>query len=290
MDKLLHDQAMDCLEFLYPTARAAVEDHLSNASRTEAIEAVLIFERYGIAGPSLQEGPTPELTAAMVMGKSPRDLSGGLLTNREAHSWMHQSKHDTARKWLWELISKEHPEVSNVSVPESNAVITWVRGVLNTPVRKAALLKERTTAFGGYEIDGSLLNRLDELQVCDLSSSVTQTLEAAVNRAIKEEWQGDDHLIDPLKGFSHPNVTEITEFPILFMEGSSMRHCVAQYAQKIVDGEGRIFSVRTETSRSTAWVSPRGKLLSHMAFANSAPNDECKALLNDAIKQMQPLL
>jgi hypothetical protein len=131
--------------------------------------------------------------------------------------------------------------------------------------------------FGVDRISGSVLDRLDEIRPCDLCSSPVDTLENAANRAFEEMWSGPDELLpeQPWEEELPEGVEHIRSFRRLFIEGQEMRHCVASYADQIVQKRCNIFSIQTKDGgRSTVSV-VNGRVSQHKAQCNKQPPESC---------------
>lgn len=276
----VHAAAAAILARLSPRSRLIAEYERASPDRREAIDDALVYRAHAIAGPRLEGRPTYDVAAALILGAQPRDLAPGL-TRQEAAQWVHQTDHETPLAWLWAQARARSGELPERG-PNSIAVIRWVEGVMADPQRRAAALRERTTRADGEEVVGSCLDRLDELRAEDLHESVTETLDAATERAIKEQWDGPDEL-RPHEAWHDqlpPGVQVILSFRALYDEGREMRHCVAVYAENVARGACTIVSVKADDgTRSTAEIVD-GKVVQHKGPRNTAPSPACIALLN----------
>lgn len=264
---------------------ASVARDMSNAPslQQQAMAQAVLFLHRGIAGPALKNGPTPTVTAQVILGVHPRTLAPEL-TRKEASAWVAQSKHSTASSWLWSQVVAEHPEeLKDTSRPDDTQVIRWVQEIMRDPPRRASATRSRV-AFGG-DIEGSVLERLDEILPSDLKRSPTDTLLAADNRIAKEEWDGPDELIkdEPWMSTLPEGSRVIRTFKALRQEGIVMRHCVASYADKVHSKESLIFSLMSTDSRSTLEI--RGnQIREHKGPRNEAPSEACVKLAQKVLR------
>ncbi len=233
-----------------------------------------MFLRHGVAGHYLPPAPTPEVAAWIVLGKRPRDLAPGL-TTKEAVEWVRQTRHSNPSAWFWAQCQSRHEELSGVGEPETITVARWVDSWMSCPAKKASALASRDGAFGD-NVCGSVLDRLDEIQDCDLCKSPWGAVDNASARAAKNMWDGPDELIKrELWMDKLPDGCEIIRtFSRLYKEGSEMRHCVASYGRDIASGSCLIFSIYVDGKRSTAEYR-HGKLGQHKGPRNTVPDEAC---------------
>lgn len=266
---------------------------ISNAPqhRKQALAQVADYYRYNIVGPELQWGPSADVCAAIQLGARPVELAPQL-TKKEAALWAYQTEHKSPADWLWAHLCEMYPDLAK-SHSRHVEVMRWAARMMSSKTKKAAMYKPRVM-FGedlengdDYEEDGyedgretqnaaSVLQRLDEIRPNDLSESPSETLQKAINRQMKEKWDGPDELrpweewMDRLpKG-----CRVLRTWPELFKEGLQMRHCVASYAEKIHDKTSVIVSIVVQGGRSTAEYR-NGRLVQHQSFARSEPPATC---------------
>ena len=248
-------------------------------ARERVRDAVAVIV-WGIVGPNCQGGPDPESMARLMLGDSPYDIAGRVLTRKEAHEWIQQDEHATPSGWLWARVRAENPEIPNTEI-RSLSVIRWVASVMQSPERKAAALRHREGVIAGHAVGGRPIDRLDEIQPCDLRKSVTGTIEAAAERLAREQWDGPDVLCEPKPWEARlpDGVRCLRTFVDLMTEGQEMSHCVAVYAESVHRLECSILSIQTGKGRSTAELRG-GRIVQHVGPRNSAPHPSCVALLN----------
>jgi len=254
--------------------------------RIDAIEQAESYYRDSLVGPALQKAPTPEIAARLIFGEKPSDIAPGL-TKKEAAAWVLQNVHETPEEWLWRQAVEQFPELS-ISHSKSIPVIRWAMRMLKSPKRKHAMSRPRVL-FGERQTDAaSVLARLDEISLQDLSDSPRETLQRALTRRMKEEWDGPEELLKhaPWMDDLPDGVTVIRTWQELYLEGLEMRHCVADYAEDIYSGQAVIISLRTEDSRSTAEYNS-GKLVQHQGLARSIPHHSCVALAQKVERCLQ---
>ena len=257
----------------------------ADAPHRRLIEQALFYLKHHIAGEALQEGPTPTATARWILGASLRDLGEGL-TRREASLWLRQSEHSTPQKWLWGFLVEEHSELREVARPLSLPVLRWVQECMGDPKRKATALRDRRGMLGEAHVGGRVIDRMDEILVCDLHRSPVRTLEAAQQRLVDQEWGGDSQLIPKMKWHTQlpAGVTILANYGNLRREGVEMNHCAASYAQEIADRRCLMFALKEGGERSTAELRD-GTFRQHVGFGNSSPPASCVELLKLVVKE-----
>ena len=249
-----------------------IED--SEGQRKEALTQVRDFYLENVAGPHLQFGPTPQVCAEIQLGKKPSEIAPQL-TRKEAAAWAYQTKYETPEEWLWAQIVEEYPKLSQ-SHTSNIEVMRWCQRMLASDSRREAMFANRVV-FGEVEADASsIAQRLDEIAPQDLTDSPAETLQNAVNRNMREMWDGPDELLphEPWMDRLPKGCRVIRTWPELFREGSEMRHCVAQYAESVADRSSVIVSIVTEHGRSTAEFK-RGRLVQHQGLARSEVHESC---------------
>jgi len=248
-------------------------------------EAILQAKSYyidSLVGPELQWGPSGEVCARIILGEKPKDIAPEL-TKKEASDWAYQNEYEAPEEWLWASIAAKYPDL-RASRTHSIEVMRWCERMMKSPSRSKAMVAKRCI-FGEADEDqqgyrqqeaSSVAQRLDEIEPQDLTDSPRETLQNAVNRQMREEWDGPDELrrhepwMDELPSGCHV----IRTWPDLFREGQEMRHCVSSYADKVANCTCVIVSIRAGAYRSTAEYRD-GKLVQHQSFARSNPHPSC---------------
>ena len=255
--------------------------------RQKTMAQAIVFQRKHLAGPEVMKGPTPELTAKLILGARLADLNLGL-TKAEGGQFITQNKHDTPIKWLWDQVSQKHQELDGLRVPNSMDVVRWVNKMMSSPPRKQAMLRDRQSVFGGYRIEGRVIDRIDEIKSVDLCGSPWRTIENAVVRAIEEEWSGEDELVKPEPWYKvlPEGVRVLNHYSLLRQEGMDMSHCVASYAEQVHRGDCVILSVKVGDERSTAEIK-EGRCVQHVGIRNGSPPAACVKVV-DALVDASP--
>lgn len=269
----------------HPWAKAyrKARDGGSEAGMSRIAEGVHFF-RCGIAGPMVR-GPTSEIGAKLLLGIHPKDIVPSLDSD-EACRFCAQEEHATPEEWYWTQMLGEYEylqQSEQVATPRSIAVMKWLRRMLDSPRRRKALIQNRVTYFGEQETEGSILARLDEFIEEDLRDSVSGTLVASVERQVKERWDGPNELIPEPEWEKHlpAGVTLLRHATQLFLEGSEMRHCAANYCKDVAGGKFFMFSIKVgDKDRATLQTSKEGKVLQITSFANKSPSTQTRAVAN----------
>lgn len=261
----------------------------SNTDRARALGQVKDYYKHRIVGPDLQWGPTPEVCAQIQLGAKPVELADGL-TRKEAALWAYQTKHKTPQSWLWENVCEQFPQLRK-SNTQHIEVMRWACRMLSSKNKREAMERKRAV-FGedgnGERDEGqprdlaSVLQRLDEIQPKDLTNSPGETLQRAVNRQMRNQWDGPDELreFEDWMDTLPPGCKVLRMWPDLFRESLEMRHCVSSYADKIARRGCVIISITAKDGRSTAEYVD-GKLVQHQSFAREWPSEECVQLAKE---------
>lgn len=276
--EIIREEAARLRAALPADGRLARSYERAKRARRDAIDDALIFIAHRIAGPTLDSYPTVEVGARYVLGASLAELAPEL-TRREAAAWMRQTEHVTPAAWLVAQVAARHDVALADSTPV--AVARWVDGVMESTDRRAAIMRRRTARLGEVEVEGRLIDRIDELLPGDLCPSVQDTFAAATQRLARAAWDGPDELIDeePWHRRLPAGVTVLRTATDLWEEGAECRHCVGVYAQRVYDRECIIVRViAPDGTRSTAEVID-GRVTQHRAPANREPSPACRALV-----------
>lgn len=269
----------------HPDTPPAVAWHYASADRRRALADAIVYHTHSIAGPHLSGYPTVDVGARIVLGEHPHDIAP-MLSRREACEWVRQSVHATPIDWLWSCVAAAHPLLAGSSAPRTIAVVRWVDDVCRDPARRDALLRTREAHMGEQVVEGRVVDRLDELRDEDLRRSVEDTIAAATQRIVKEQWSGPDELVPPQPWHDTlpPGVTIITTFSRLFAEGAEMRHCAAAYARDVADRRCIIASVIGDDGRRSTVEVREGKVIQHRGARNEAPPPSCVRRLAEVLR------
>lgn len=266
---------------LRPKAGRLAEDYeRASPDRRDAIDDALVLLTHSVAGPYVQDGPSPEIKARLILGATLRELAP-MLNASEAARWIEQSDYESPLDWLWSLVKERHTALKEASQPSTVAVVRWIDGVMNDPERRAAAMRTRQGRIGEENVEGTVLDRLDEILPEDLHSSPMRTIEAAGERLAAQQWTGPDELTEekPWHAMLPPEVTVLRRFSDLLTEGRECRHCVAAYAHRVRSGECVIVRVlANDGTRSTAEII-RGKVHQHRGPRNGQPSPACEAIV-----------
>jgi hypothetical protein len=204
------------------------------------------------------------------------------LTAAEAHAWLSESPDVAPLAWATRhLLRGQH-------VVRSWTVLGWLRRVLATPAERAALQRDRTVRGpGGQTARVRLVDRIDEIQDCDLARGARTGVVAAFEAAA-ERWGSaylarlaTDHRVlrDPPPWRLGARVRVLITAADLVREGADMHHCVGGYAHAVSTGQSVILSIRCRAHRSTVEVSRDGCIRQHKGAGNVPPDSVCVAIL-----------
>lgn len=278
------------IESLPPSNKIRAFWEAAPEDRRPALTDAVAFKLWQISGPYLHRYPTSEIGARLILGEKPAALFPQL-TKREAAAFCGQSEHSEVSSWFWKEIVRLHADVEDiksVTPPDSVAVMRWVHDVLNDEERKDSFIRRHDPRrfpqfIAGHRAGIRVVDRLDEIKSVDLKRSPRKTLEAAILRAIDEEWGGDNELApeEPWHKRLPPTVRVILTYSDLRQEGIEMDHCVASYASRINERESVIMSVRAESGERSTLELRNGKVHQHLGESNCSPPSACYAIVED---------
>jgi len=212
----------------------------------------------------------PEIAAHLILGTKPVDLVPGM-TKREAHEWL-ASGAPSPGPWILDRRCPTCP----IRVPDLRVAL-WLADRWRSPKQRAAMLRPRTQRLFGHEIEGSYIDRMDEIRPSDLRTSVDATFQQARKRMQRNyerllKKKGEPLAPEPEWWEPSPYVRLLDTGAELIREGRAMRHCVADYADKIRRGRSVILSIHVEGQRSTVELDRETlQVLQHKGVANSPP-------------------
>lgn len=276
--EIVREEAARLRAGIDPASALARDWERASPERRDALDDALIFRAHRIAGPTLAGYPSPAVGAAYTLGAGLAELAPEL-TRREASEWLRQTAHEQPSAWLAAQVATRHGVT--LAATTHVAVSRWLDGALADPARRAALERTRTARMGEVEVEGRLLDRVDELTPADLAESVTDTFAAAVQRIARERWDGPDELIahEPWHDRLPAGVTVLRTATELWVEGAECRHCVGAYAGRVHARECVIARVIAEDgTRSTVEV-VAGQVVQHRGPANREPSAACQRLV-----------
>lgn len=218
------------------------------------------------------------LAARLILGERPVDLAPGL-TAREAHAWLMDGAPDLA---MWVLVRiPDHPPGSTYH-PK---VALWLRDRWRSPDQRAALTAHRSEILAGQAIEGTYLDRLDELRPGDLRPSVEATYRRAAERLRKAMERAllsrGEPLRAPPKWWRPARCARlILTGPDLVTEGRALHHCVGVYAEAVRSGRSVIVGLCVLGQRSTVEIDPTTLAIrQHRGIGNGPPPALCERAL-----------
>jgi hypothetical protein len=263
-------------------------------------------------------GQSLQMRALLFLGESPKMLSGGYLTNAEAHAWLSDDQfvfRSRAAFGVWGIAARSWfirkyagVEAGAVAGPTDRVVWAWLRRMLQSPRQRLALTESREprravtfrrnpagritpVRFAG----GAFIARLDELEEEDLTDAVSTTFENANTRRLLERdgFDPDESLATPPSWWvEDPRVQLLLTTRELVDEGENMRHCVGGYSKKVKAGDALVFVISLPSlydstiCRSTVEVEPTtGEVLQHRGYKNADPDPACVEFLQELTKR-----
>ncbi|GIW89651.1 MAG: hypothetical protein KatS3mg109_0083 [Pirellulaceae bacterium] len=238
--------------------------------------------------------PEAELDQArqLVAGRTPMELSGGVLSRKEAHDWLTNYARYSPVEYLERRVSEM---VGRPVRHRSVAVLRWVENVCrNDPEPLLRVRRFHTDALGWREV--SVYDILDEVSDRDIPTGregVHRVMEAvagrmsqeALDRAMKETQR-----LAAVAAWSKklPKGVRLLNTPReLAVEGQEMGHCVAGYADAVARGQCYILSVSTKDGRSTVELSPTLDIIQHRGKDNGRPPRWHKRLIQAWVRRMR---
>jgi len=246
--------------------------------------------------------------ARLALGEAPAKVLAGL-TPREAHQALAAGVGSPA-----DWILRDVPAHGIRTV----AVARWVAACWADPARRAALEATRTERVAGAEVEGRLLDRVDEIAAADLAggaaTGVVAAFEAAGARAYAAWERGaesDESALAPTprwwRALRADAVVRDTTGALervrwgsrllgsaaaLCREGREQRHCVGTYAPHVRAQRSVIVSIAAREGaalhRSTAELDRRTlEVRQHRGFANRDPHPACERALAAALRRWE---
>lgn len=225
-----------------------------------------------------------DLACRIVRGESPVEIArrrGGDLTRAEAHEWITTAPMTLPCRWL----VRDLPDDVDLRVQDC-AVARWLLDVH----RRGAwsqLTRERTLRHNGETYRYRYISRLDEIRREHLPhgprTSVDQAFQLAAADTRNYRVLKDDHVQISTAPEDWPAMPEgmrlLATAADLVREGEEMHHCVGGYVPMVRRGETWIASIRVGKHRSTVQLDRDARVLQHYGPCNSAPHEDCVAVL-----------
>lgn len=235
-----------------------------------------------------------EVARRICLGESPRQISGGVLTSREAHRWCLDGA-PSVTMWLQrEVLGRRDAVLPDLRDPE---VIRWLAAV-HRRGGWGQLTRERpVTLPGGETASWRALDRTDEIQSEDLDrgerTRVDDAFASAARRA-EEAWnssarEGHQVLAPTPQGWRpYRRVMRVLNTrSLLAHEGREMGHCVGGYADAVRKGQCVILSLRLPRKgvRSTAELALDGRVRQHSGQKNTPPHPVLERVLRRFVER-----
>jgi len=224
-------------------------------------------------------GTTTTQAAALALGQSPAQISGGVLTRSEAHRWLSE---EPTLEPLEFLTLRLGVRVRSI------AVAHWLLDVDRRGAWSAMTRQRTAHGPGGVTLQFAYLDRVDEIQDPDLAGGSRTSVDAAFRSAAQragESWlraaRGDHRVLAglPAGWRLYPCMRLLNTPSMLAKEGEQMGHCVGGYRDAVERGQSVIIALNVAGNRSTAELSPTGRVLQHRAFRNGEPHNLCQIVL-----------
>lgn len=222
--------------------------------------------------------PLP-MAARIARGEAPVSIAASVdpdarLTRAEAHAWCSAGAPQNVLAWWCER--------GNLPAVRSWAVARWLRAVADRGDWHS-LTRERTIRGpAGAEAIVAYLDRVDEIQDCDLVRGPRTGVDPAFERAAErcgEAWMAkarQDHRVLaglPVGWRLFPRCMRHLATPAqLAREGDEMGHCVGGYAPAVESGRSVIIAIRVGEARSTVELDRSGRVLQHRGASNAEPH------------------
>lgn len=234
----------------------------------------------------IQDKDVPELLPAfprvsietarrIISGESPVQISGGILTRKEAHAWMFGGGQGSPIQFLTKGLNL------GGFVPRDESVARWLLHVQKRGAWSALTAVVRHP-------DGRQMRRLDvidEITPADLdrgmSTGVERAFDNAANRLMRVD-SSDHTTISRLPGWwpRLPRFASLLTTPAaLAVEGRVMRHCVGGYADPVRRGQCWIVSIVSRHGRSTVELRDDGSVTQHKGVNNDNPPHRHQSLI-----------
>lgn len=215
----------------------------------------------------------PEIAGLIISGMRPVDIVPGF-TRREAHEWLLAG---APHPGGW-IIGRRCPMCPILSAIDDLRVALWLTDRWKSAKQRDALVRPRQTRLFGHDVEGAFIDRIDELRPSDLRTSVEATFKQAAKRMQRNYerlLRSKGEPLSPVPDWWEPvpYVRLLNTGPDLVAEGRAMRHCVADYADKIRRQQSLILGIFVEGSRSTVELDRDTlRVLQHKGPGNVTPH------------------
>jgi len=223
----------------------------------------------------------------LFLGMSPVELSGCVLSRREAHEWLLDGGRVSPIAW----IVRNLPDLPAI---RSANIARWLVD-LHRRGGWGGLTRTRVT-YGPAEarLEFRMIDRIDEIQDVDLVRGVSTSVDDAFRHASERlgaawlETAAGDHRVlayPPARWRLYPCMRALVTQAMLAREGQEMGHCVGGYSYAVERGQSVILALNVAGHRSTAEVAPEGRVIQHRAMHNGEPHTLCQTVLNRFIER-----
>ena len=233
-------------------------------------------------------------------GKTPVQISGGVLDKKEAHEWLSSptdEEGDFINPVIW--LTRKLPDWPK---PRSIALARWMLDV-NKRGAWGQLTKERMLHGPlQQELRYKFIDRLDEIQDEDLVEGPRTNVERAFERAAERAQSPlidrlmKDHRVLNKSGWPlyKKAMHELNTPALLVKEGQEMNHCVGSYVNSVERGQDVILALNVRGKRSTVELEKvpaggrRPRIFQHYGAHNSPPAEINKVLLERWLEKVFP--
>jgi hypothetical protein len=202
---------------------------------------------------------TTDIAVQVFQGVSPREISKGLLTKKEAHSWLASGYRSIAQFLVARYDLPPHRSIK---------VLRWLQNVKETQ-RWNSITRIREAPMPGGEVrQFTALDIIDEIDDDDIHTgrdSVTAVLRRSAQRLgekFLKKFRGNYSIITPVPEWweNVPQECTLLQTPAAIVrEGTELRHCVGGYVRLVERGQCIIVSVKSPLGRSTVELSSNGQ-------------------------------
>jgi hypothetical protein len=255
------------------------------------VEAARPGDRGAWLCPSYPDVPLP-IAARLTRGETPVSIASSIdpdarLTRAEAHAWALAGAQECVLVWWC-----EHESLPTV---RSWPAARWLRAVRDRGDWHVLTRERRIHGPAGAEAIVRYLDRVDEIQDCDLVRGSRTGVDAAFEHAAErcgETWMAkarEDHRV--LAGLPtgwrlyQRCMRHLATPAQLVREGDEMEHCVGGYAPAVESGRSVILSIRVLDTKSTVELDRGGRVLQHHGPRNEQPGILAQRVLARAARR-----
>lgn len=232
---------------------------------------------------------------AIARGMTPVQLSGGVLTKKEAHQWLLDGG-----PWLVGWLCEKYNIRAPLDHIRSPLVAKWLIAVDRRGAWGQLTRVRRAHGPAGAQGEYTFLQKLDEIQDIDLVNGAATTVEYAFESAAQRVYEAYETQVAadnaPLNEAPKARILPkcsrwLLSAAELVKEGREMQHCVGSYTYAVKEGQCAILALcvwhKGEHLRSTVEFALYGRKLGGVRQHYGPGNTEPHPVLLKVVRQIE---